>query len=204
MPGSRRLAFALAACLCVGAGFAPAVHAQANGVLGIYFDDRASNCSNTFAVGTSRTLYVLLLAEGDTRGGVSGLEFSIDASAATGYNFSGETVTLPNGFGVGGPAVGDGLNIVSTRGCESRLPLPVMRLQVTNLSGSRDGVVEIAAKSPPSNYNFACPLVTLCDSPAFTKVCIAPDRAVLNPSGALRCGVASEKSDWGRVKELYR
>jgi hypothetical protein len=112
-------------------------------------------------------------------------------------------VTFPNANVVVGNALGDGTNIVAPS-CQNGLPIPVMRLQVTNLSGGRDGVIEIAPKSPPSNPNFPCPLVTLCDTPIFTKVCITPDKAVCNPSGSLRCGVASEKSDWGRVKGLYR
>jgi len=199
----------IAACLLAGLGvattFAPAAQAQLNGVLGIYFDDRANECSQTFGMGQSRTLYVLLLPEGDTRGGISGVEFSIDASGAPGYSFSNEQRLLSEpSMNLGNSAVGSGLNVVKMDGCESRIPIPIWRLQVTNVSGGRDAFIEIAAKSPPGNPTFPCPLVTLCNYPVFTTVCVAPDRAVFNPSGALRCGIASEKSDWGRVKELYR
>ncbi len=205
MPISKRLFMAgIGLGLTIGAGLVSSAHAQSNGVLGIYFDDRASKCSDTFTTGMSRTLWVMLLAEGDTRGGISGAEFRIVATGATGYSFSGETIVLPNGFAVGTSALEDGLNVVSTRGCENRLPLPILKLTVLNLSGGQDATLEIAEKIPPSHRDFPCPLVTLCDNPVFTKVCITPDRAVLNPSGSLRCGIASEQSDWGRIKELYR
>ena len=184
-------------------GLISGVQAQSNGILGIYFDDRANKCSDTFSVGQSRTLWVMLLPEGDTRGGISGAEFRIVATGASGYSFSAETVVLPNGFALGS-ALGDGSNVVSTSGCVSRTPVPILKFTVLNLSGGQDATLEIADKIPPGNHTLPCPLVTLCDYPVFTTVCITPDRAVLNPSGGLRCGVASEQSDWGRVKELYR
>ena len=195
----------VATCLLAGLGMAlaSAAQAQLNGVLGIYFDDRGSECAQTFGIGQSRTLYVLLLPEGDTRGGISTAEFRIDTAGAPGYTFSGEQV-MWDGIAVGGPAVGPGINVAAYSGCESRLPIPILRLQVTNVSGGRDAFIEIAPRSPPLNEHFPCPSVTLCDTPIFTQVCVTPDRAVFNPSGALRCGIGSEKSDWGRVKELYR
>lgn len=203
MSGSCRFVFVLLAAIVFTSGLAATgVRAQSNGVLGIFFDDRADNCSAKFTIGTSRTLYVLLLPEGDTRGGITTAEFSIDASGASGYSFSSEQV-MGGGSAIFGPAVGPGLNVFYPS-CKNGLPIALLSLKVTNLSGGADAVVEIAAKSPPLNPNFDCPLVTLCDSPAYTKVCIMPDRAVFNPTGALRCGIASEKSDWGRVKELYR
>ena len=188
--------------LTIGPGLASIAQAQSSGVLGIYFDDRASKCSDTFSVGQSRTLWVMLLPEGDTRGGITGAEFRIVATGASGYSFSSETAVLPNGFAIGS-ALGDGINVVSS-GCVSRTPVPILKLTVLNLSGAQDATLEIAERIPPTHRDFPCPLVTLCDNPIFTKVCITPDRAVLNPSGGLRCGISSEQSDWGRVKELYR
>ena len=188
--------------LIMGPGLASIAQAQSSGILGIYFDDRASKCSDTFSVGQSRTLWVMLLPEGDTRGGITGAEFRIKATGASGYSFSGETVVLPNGFSIG-RALEDGANVVTGQ-CVSRAPVPILKLTVLNLSGGQDATLEIVEKIPPSHRDFPCPLVTLCDYPIFTKVCITPDRAVLNPSGSLRCGIASEQSDWGRVKELYR
>jgi hypothetical protein len=199
---------AIASALCLSLALVSGAQAQGvNGTLGLFFDDRGQDCSTTLATGRTATLWVLLLPEGDTRGGINGAEFSIDTSGAPGYVFSKEEVRLPNGFYVGGPAVGSGLIIVSTSGCERGAPIPLMRLQVQNVGGGRDGVVSIAPKDPPSNREFPCPLVLLCDSPAFTKVCmeIGPKNiAVLNPSGAIPCGIAAEDSEWGAVKELYR
>ena len=190
--------------LTMGSGLASIAQAQSSGILGIYFDDRASKCSDTFGVGQSRTLWVMLLPEGDTRVGVTGAEFRIVTSGASGYSFSSPVVALPTpgSFALGNAFEG-GINVVSPS-CETRQPLPILRFTVTNLSGSRDATIEIAERLPPTNRDFPCPLVTLCADRFYTSVCITPDRAVLNPSGSLRCGIASEQSDWGRVKELYR
>lgn len=190
--------------LTIAAGLVSSAHAQSSGVLGIYFDDRASKCSDTFSIGQSRTLWVMLLPEGDTRGGITTAEFRIVTSGASGYSFSTPVVALPtsNSFAFGN-AFKEGMSVASPN-CETRQPLPIVRFTVTNMSGGRDATLEIAERSPPGNRDFPCPLVTLCDYPVFTKVCITPDRAVLNPSGGLRCGISSEQSDWGRVKELYR
>ncbi len=190
--------------LTIGPGLASIAQAQSSGVLGIYFDDRASKCSDTFSVGQSRTIWVMFLPEGDTRGGITTLEFRIVANGASGYSFSAPTLALPtSGSLLLGSVFEQGVNAASPN-CETRQPLPVLKFTVLNLSGSRDATLEIAERSPPLNHNFPCPLVTLCDGPVYTAVCITPDRAVLNPSGSLRCGIASEQSDWGRVKELYR
>ena len=106
----------IVACLLAGLGMAvaPAAQAQLNGTLGIFFDDRGNECAQSFGMGQSRTLYVLLLPEGDTRGGISGAEFSIDTSGAPGYTFSSEQAMLPTVSPWPGPAaMADGLNVVS-------------------------------------------------------------------------------------------
>jgi hypothetical protein len=187
--------------LTLGPGLASIAQAQSSGVLGIYFDDRASKCSDTFSVGQSRTIWVMFLPEGDTRGGITISEFRVVANGASGYSFSAPTL-LSGSILLG--SVFEGGVMAASPNCESRQPLPVLKFTVLNLGGGRDATLEIAERIPPSNRDFPCPLVTLCDNPIFTKICITPDRAVLNPSGSLRCGIASEQSDWGRVKELYR
>ncbi len=198
----RRFAVLVAMLLCVAA--VPSAWAQINGTLGIFFDPYAKECAGPVSIGSARALYVLFLPEGDTRGGITGVEFRIDASAASGYSFRGEAVAMPSAIRVGPLEVGGpGLSVVSDQ-CHSRAPIPILSFQVQNLGGGTDGGLRIAAKDPPWNPNFPCPLVTLCDNPAFTKVCIAPGLAVLNPSGAIHCGSSAESSEWGRVKELYR
>lgn len=98
---------------------------------------------------------------------------------------------------------GPGMNVVSDQ-CQNRVPIPIYSFQVQNLGGGRDGILQIEAKNPPTNPTFPCPLVTLCNAPSYTTVCIEPGVAVLNPSGAIKCGSTAEASEWGRVKELYR
>ena len=44
--------------------------------------------------------------------------------AAEGIQYDGRSIIVSVAAMFGGPVVGTGINIVSTRGCESRLPLP--------------------------------------------------------------------------------
>jgi hypothetical protein len=64
----------------------------------------------------------------------------------------------------------------------------------------------------PSNFTFDCPLVTLCDAPAFTKVCVGAQvdsvhwRATLNVSNvqAADCEpVGVSDASWSQIKALY-
>jgi hypothetical protein len=86
---------------------------------------------------------------------------------------------------------------------------------------------EIALKvikhSTPSNQFFQCPLLTLCDDPAFTKVCVGnsftlcknpeppfPVNATCSTSGqafingSRNCSVGVQESNWSAVKSLFR
>jgi hypothetical protein len=55
----------------------------------------------------------------------------------------------------------------------------------------------------PSNPNFLCPLVTLCDDPAFTKLCVTGGEAIFNPGAGHGCTVAVQQATWSGVKSLY-
>ena len=201
LPSARRAARTLAAALLVLLAAAEGA-AEGNGVLGLFFDANASACSGRIAPGGLATLYVLLAPDGDTRGGISGAEFRV-TTAATGYRLFAEEALLPNLIVKLGEALGAGTN-VAANGCPSGLVIPILRFQVQNLSGGNDAVVGIDAKNPPQNPDFPCALVTLCDLPAYTKVCIRPGKAVLNPTGSVACGSGAASAEWGGVKELYR
>jgi hypothetical protein len=63
--------------------------------------------------------------------------------------------------------------------------------------------VSVVPGDPPTNPQFACALLTLCDFPAFTKVCVTGGQFIINPSGRT-CTVAVEETTWGELKALYR
>jgi hypothetical protein len=58
---------------------------------------------------------------------------------------------------------------------------------------------------PPGSPLFNCPLVNLCDTPAFTKVCLPSGggQFIINPS-TRTCTVGTEPKAWSEVKALYR
>ena len=79
----------------------------------------------------------------------------------------------------------------------------------------------VKRKSPPSNPTVSdCPLVTICDIPVFTKVCLSVQGSALpggspepqhfvskvnNPSCGAACGfVGVEQQTWTGVKALFR
>lgn len=85
-----------------------------------------------------------------------------------------------------------------------------------------DVTLHIVERNPPTNPYFCCPLITLCDGVAFTKVCANDGesttfplvyytpQSIINPSGAPRCKPLSAAPlalypvSWSAVKGLYR
>jgi hypothetical protein len=66
-----------------------------------------------------------------------------------------------------------------------------------------DHWLRIVAGDPPGNQNFPCPLVTVCDDPVFTKVCVAGGSFLINPTDE-SCLVGVEAETWTGIKTLYR
>lgn len=199
---SKRFNWVARALLVVFAlGFgASQASAQANGLLSVYFDDQAGECSTTMSPGQTRTMYVVFTLDGDTRGGITGAEFRITVENGDGYVFMGEQAFTLIKLG---NALETGTNL-SHGECFSGLNVALMRFQVRSVSGGDDVVVRVEAHAEPRSPDlFPCPLVTRCDSD-FSIVCVLTGRAVINPTGSITCGSGAESTDWGRVKALYR
>jgi hypothetical protein len=170
-----------------------------NGVLGIYADRKGESCGAPLASGRTTTLYVVFLPRGSTMSGITGAEFRIDTSSASGYLFQDEqaidaALYLP-------AALGSGAN-VAFAACDRRIAIPLLRFQAYNTgSGAPNARLRVVHKNPPPNLNFPCPLAVTCD---FNLVCVDAGEFVLNPSGSITCAGAAADSEWSRVKELYR
>jgi hypothetical protein len=193
----------VARTLLVGLGLAfgaSNASAEGNGLLGVYFDDQGAECSTTMSPGQVRTMHVVFAPDGDTRNGFTGAEFRITVENGDGYLFHSEVgfmlVKLGNALGTGTQIIGGD--------CLSGFGVAIMRFQVQSLSGGDDVVIRVEVHETPSAPQFPCPLVTLCEGPEFTKVCVQTGRAVINPTGSIACGSSSESTEWGRVKALYR
>ena len=67
--------------------------------------------------------------------------------------------------------------------------------------GADDETLGVGPKIPPSNPNFQCSLITQCDAPAFTALCVPGGEAFMNSTRD--CTVAVEESSWSEIKSLY-
>lgn len=66
-----------------------------------------------------------------------------------------------------------------------------------------DTYLRVSAADPPVREGMECPILILCDTPAFTAVCVTGGEFIVNPS-ARNCTVAIETRSWGSIKTLYR
>lgn len=88
-------------------------------------------------------------------------------------------------------------------------PGPLVLLAVVDLFGfaytdfPSNHYVSVVAASPPSPPLMECPLLSLCDPPVFTQLCVSGGQLIINPAGP-SCTVAVEQVTWSRVKGLYR
>lgn len=186
------------------ASLAMAGSALADGLLGIFFDPSAQNCAGDVPTAGSATLYLCFLPSGSASGGISGVEFRIDAGNGS-YVFQRGPLLLPypDAAMLGDPVAG-GMNI-AWNGCENGAAIAILQLSVLNPGGGApDSEIRVVAKTRPSNPNFACPLVTLCNAPSFTTVCVDGTKTILNPSAPRPCGSGREQTEWSKVKSLYR
>ncbi len=88
---------------------------------------------------------------------------------------------------------------------------PLVLLGIVDLTSSlgfttnfaNNQTVTVVGGAPPANPNFPCPLLVLCDSPAYTLFCVSGGQLIINPEG-VSCPVAVQVVTWSRVKGLYR
>lgn len=130
--------------------------------------------------GGSGTAYIHAWLGGPTSGGITGAEFRI-----VGMPPEMIVSVTPN------PAANIFLGNPFGGGCNIAFPLcqtgtnGVVLLYTVNLSVPPTGVphyvLEVQRHTPPSGPSFECPLVTLCDAPVFTNVCVSGGRSGPGP-----------------------
>lgn len=115
-----------------------------------------------------------------------------------------------------------GVSIVFS-GCQAGPRVRLLTFVLIERVPIDDVTLHIVERNPPSNPYFCCPLLTLCDEPAFTKVCVNggehrngfplifyTPQAVINPRAAVPCKPLSagpltlQSASWSAVKSLYR
>ena len=163
---------------------------------------------------------------GASAGGISGIEGYIDGIQNTGWNavFTPVSGTVSDGSfvverdtdndtvpdtkrgnftfsNVVGPLPEDGCKI----GDGSLLKLGDLQMNQSPVTDPipDDTMLQFVAGNPPSSAAFPCVLVTLCDAPQFTALCVAGGAFLINPVDG-SCAVAVEKKTWTGIKSLYR
>lgn len=145
---------------------------------------RYNNGQGNQPFGSCQPPVVTVYAElkGASAGGITGVEFAAHYNgtivAPVGYilfpiPLHGATTDLGNVWDKGGNLA---WNTCKTGDSNGRLPLYQLIIINTTPCGpsQKPGelVIEAASHSIPSNPFLRCPLFTLCDDPAFTKVCL--------------------------------
>jgi hypothetical protein len=185
-----RIIASLVLALCLGIGTANASS------IGIYFAADGSDCDYTAAMYGMFNWYVLVHAYGDGAvNGVTSAEFRVDGVPASWFNNisanPAANTVLGNLF--------TGTN-VAFPGC---MPGPwILLYTVSSLPTAPPTAAtwRIMQHTTPSNPNLPCPLVTLCDAPYYTAICVSGGQAYLNGQ---TCSVGVEQSTWSQVKSMY-
>lgn len=187
----------IASCLVAIALGASTASAQSIGVFG---DNAGGSCNIAAPAGGAGSLFILATLGGAVSGGMTGAEFRVDNIPPSW--FLNVTPNPAANLTLGAPfAAGGGANIAFP-GCQIGGGGVVLLYSVSffALSSETNRTLSVLRHTTPSNLNFQCPLLTLCDSPVFTKVCVNGGQAVINgPS----CTVAVEQKSWSSVKALY-
>ena len=222
----HRSSFIASLVLCAAVtGTAMAVP-PSNGYIGVFGDPSGTDCYITLNKSGNGRMHVFAVTGGSTAAGIQGAEFriQIDPPAPDALLIwqpsPGATVTsgnvIDNGNGGGG--------FMFFNSCQTQTGLAgdkvkLGEIQAFNLNGEHRLIVR--RSDTTTNGNFACPSVLLCDSPAYTQVCLTlengdPALGGEDPMGFVSvvnsqsgsggsCGfVATTSETWSTVKDLYR
>ncbi len=223
-----------------------AVQATASdGRIQLRFDDDV--CQGVIACGDHRRVFVYTELDGATLNGLTGVEFGLrigaDSNPDAGWEFA-ETFAAGATVAVGSGAFNPpdhhvfepranrkrGANVAwSTCQDGQNGFVLVETVEIVNM-GCDSGPLQITVvdHDTPGNQFFRCPLATLCDGPAYTKVCLGDDvtpctnleaphgpQAQCSTSGTLLINPPANVSNpcrpsavtattWTGVKGLYR
>ncbi len=163
-------------------------------VIGVFADLSATECDlsvHRFAPATGYLLFRRGVLDG-----IIGFEFRIEGLP------QGWIATTDYCWGV--ICVGDLFGNGDTWAwptCRREDPVAISRITFIATTEETDVILRVAAKVPPSNPAFDCPLVVQCDAPAYTLFCVGVQPAVIN--GSAPCIVSVEQRTWTQIRRLY-
>ena len=182
----------LLAILCLAAGSAAAQS------IGVYWDTAAANCNGSNAPFTQGTMYVLGIRGGAAGAGLTGAEMRVSGFPSTW--FPSATANPASNVAIGN-VMDSGANIAFPM-CQAGSGNVILLYTVGYFAADEQAnrVVTVLKHTAPSNPNFQCPLMVLCDAPVFTKVCVLGSSGIINGPP---CTVAVETTSWSAVKGLF-
>ena len=170
--------------------------------IGVFSDASASSCNIIWDTRESPFAEIYLhLLMGPLRN-FAGLEFRVAGLPVS--SIPPSTEFFPSPAAILGTSISDGLTVAwhTCQGENATAPVLLGRVTLISLNPVGEHTLAIQGSLTPSNPEFPCPLVNLCDPPAFAKVCVAGGHAFMNSSR--ECTVAVEERSWSEVKGLYR
>jgi hypothetical protein len=175
--------------------------AQAQSI-GVFGDSLATTCNITWNTAQRPIAYVYLAVLPGPLPGFTSAELRVTGLPSgpippqTEF-FNNPAVTIGN-------SIADG-QIVAYNSCQGEGasgPVPLGKITLVSINPVGEHLLTVEASLTPSNPNFVCPALTLCNDPSYTKVCVAGGQAFLNSSRD--CTVAVEERSWSQVKQLYK
>jgi hypothetical protein len=181
----------------------PDIDADPTGSIGLYFDAAGEIACGEVPPGSSATLYIVAKTAGPTECGITGAELRVANMPAAWFS---NAISPPGSLQFGNPLDSTGANM-AFHTCQAGAPGFVLLYTVSIFATTpvTNHLVEIRARNPSLNPFFRCPLVTLCDAPIYTIVCVEGMGALLNPPPGDACNlpIGVELHTWSRVKRLY-
>ena len=165
--------------------------------IGVYFNPDATDYDAIIPANTLATWYILAVLGADAAaGGTTGAEFR-QVGTPAGW-FMNPTANPGSGLSIGNPIAG-GANIAFPV-CQSGAGGVVLLYTVSGFATTlvEDHPLSIDRHSTPSNSNFSCPLLVLCDAPVYTKICVQGGYALINYDN-----LGVEPASWSSVKGLF-
>jgi hypothetical protein len=199
-----------AAALCCLVSLAQAQEAS----IAVYLDEAGTTCNGQTASGIiNGSVWVNL--DGAAAGGITGAEFRVDPTMGYGgafFNGYTASVTPDAPITIGNPFSEGGTNGGFTS-CQTASRVRLMTFQLIDMTETSDVWLNVRQHAFPPNYTFQCALLTLCDAPVFTKVCVGGTGneihwySIVNPTNgaASDCApVSVAEKTWSEIKSLYR
>jgi hypothetical protein len=177
--------------------------------IGVFFAADASDCDFTQDAAGPITWYIVAVLDGDhASSGIVAAEFS-QRGTPTGWFMNWAPSSLANVNLISGAGIVNGTTIAFPTCQTGAIVLLYTVSSFATSVAPPNTYLTVEAHPFPSNPNFDCPLVAVCNPPVsgqpcpsslFTLRCVGGTSAIIN---GLTCNIAVDRQTWSTVKNLY-